>query len=85
MWEERYGERYIKRYRNPKKAYVYNLPMGDLKQLIYLSPFRREIIKSMYHDFPEYVTDIESVLLLYDNVCKDGRLNELRDNIVKYL
>lgn len=80
-YKDRYGHNYIEKNTNPEYSRIRNLSMSDLKQELYNNPDCMNIIRYMYPEFPRYLSLIDSVLLFFDKICKDGRIGELRSNL----
>jgi len=82
LYERRYGRKFVDR-KNAMRARMYGLTMSELKQMFHDSPYSHEIMYAMYPSFPRYLTRVESTILFFDKVFKDGRLNELRDLLIE--
>lgn len=83
LYERRYGHKFAERNPNALRVKVYGLTMGELKQMFHESPYRQDILYLMYPSFPRYLTKVESTILFFDRICKDGRLNELRNLLIE--
>ena len=82
VWEQKYERRYGKKFaaktEDPKKSFIFNLPIEKLKQKVYDSPKWKEIIKSMFPKFPGGYGKADSVILFFDTVVRQNRLEELK-------
>lgn len=82
MYEERYGSTYISHEKNIRDTPIFKCSLEQLKTKVYNSMSYREIIRRMYPSFPGGLSRIDSVLLFFDRLCKDGRIDELRINML---
>ena len=78
LYEGRYGKKYVVKQQDPSKTYIYNLPINQLKNLIFNSKDWRKILRYLYPHFPKGYSKIDSILLFFDKLVKDNRLNDLR-------
>lgn len=85
LYESRYGKRYTAKNENPRKSFIFKLPVDSLKAKVYESPHLNAIVHSLYAKFPKGLTRIECVVLLFDKLIKDNRLDDLRMELLKYL
>ena len=87
-WEEkyegRYGHKFTKKNEDPKKSFIFKLPLAKLKTRVYQNTRWRDIIKSIYPNFPGGYSRIDSVLLFFDTLIKQNRLEELRLLLLKH-
>lgn len=77
-YERRYGHKFTVKEKDPKKTFVFRLPVKELKERLFKSEQCMEIIHSMYPRFPGGYSRADSVILFFDTVIKQGRLDELR-------
>lgn len=78
LYERRYGKKYVTRGSDPKKTLVFMMPIDKLKTKVYQHPKWREIIKKIYPGFPGGLGKEDSVILFFDKIIKDNRLDDLR-------
>lgn len=78
MYEHRYGHKFLKRHNDPRDSVWFRMPVYKLKAHVYRSPKLNDIIHKLYPHFPEGYTNSEKVLLLFDALTKDGRMDDLR-------
>lgn len=88
-WEElyknRYGKKFVDRKTDPKKSYVFGLSMDGLKNEVYSSPSWVEIIHRMYPTFPGGLGKFDSIILFFDKLIKDNKMNDLRLLLLEYI
>lgn len=78
MYEHRYGDTYVAHDKDIKGTPIFKCSIGELKDKVYESPNYRDIITKMYPSFPGGFSRIDSVLLFFDKLSKDNRIDELR-------
>lgn len=78
LYENKYGKKYVERSNDPKDTYIFRLSLNELKDKVYDSPEWKEIIKELYPKFPKGLGKADSVILLFDQLIKDNRLNDLK-------
>lgn len=84
LYEGRYGRKYVVKSNDPRKSIIFNLPMDKLKARVFNSPQWLSIIKTLYPHFPNGLSKADSVILLFDKLVKDGKLDDLRYTLLKY-
>ena len=81
-WEKRYERRYRHKYTvkeaDPKKTFVFQMPLEKLKAKIYESTRWRDIIKAMYPSFPWCYGKADSIILFFDTIVKQNKIEELK-------
>lgn len=85
LYESRYGRKFVKKNVDPKKSMIFNLSIEELKEYFYDQPSWRSLIMAFYPTFPGGLGKLDSIILFFDKVIKDGRLDELRELLVKNL
>ena len=85
LYARRYGKYYVSRRTDPKRAKVFSMPIDSLKAKVYESPYLRRIINALYPVFPKGLKRSEAVITLFDKIVKDGRVNDLRLELIKYI
>lgn len=78
MYENRYRKKFVVKNNDPKSSEFYRMTISQLKSWVYNSPYRENIIKTFYPRFPKGLTNIESVIVFFDRLEKDKKINELR-------
>ena len=85
LYEKRYGHKYVVKNTDPKKSYIFKLPINKLKDKVYNSPLWYVIIHSLYPKFPGGLDKADSIILLFDKLIKDNRLDDLRLVLLKHI
>lgn len=83
-YERRYGKRFIVKSNDPKKSPIFKLPISKLKMKIFESPDWYEIICAVYPQFPRNLSRADSIIVLFDKISKDNKLDELRTVLWNY-
>lgn len=82
VWEQKYEGRYKHKFaeknEDPKKSFIFSLSIEKLKQKVYDSENWREIIKSIFPRFPGGYGKADSVILFFDTVVKQNKVEELK-------
>lgn len=81
-WEKKYvrkyGHQFAKKEDNPEKTFIFKMPIGKLKILVFDREDWREIIGELYPNFPGGYGKADSVILFFDTLIRQNRINELR-------
>ena len=85
LYEQRFGHKYVVRSDNPKNSYIFKLPLSKLKSMLFESPIWRTFVKSLYPRFPMGLGKADSIILLFDKLVKDNRLDDLRLLLLKHI
>lgn len=78
MYEIRYGHKYVNQPADAKKQLFLKLPLSKLKTLVSGSVNWKDIIQKIYPKFPTGYTRVDSILLFFDHLIHDNRLDDLR-------
>lgn len=84
LYEGRYGHKYVTRGTNPKDTIYFKMPIERLKTKLYHSKALRVILTTLYPSFPQGLGKADSIILLFDKLSKDGRMNDLRFLLFDY-
>ena len=84
LYEKRYGEKYVKRNYNPRNTLIFKMSLEELKTALFNNSEWRTIIESLYPKFPRCYSRTDSIILLFDKLCKDSRIDDLKFLLLKY-
>lgn len=84
LYEGRYGHSFISKSNNPKDSIWFKMPVSELKTKLFYSKYLRAIIYDLYHSFPEGLSKSDSIILLFDKLSKDNRMDDLRYTLYNY-
>lgn len=83
LYESKYGKKFVTKSHDPKTTYIFNLSLGKLKKMVYESDEWKDIIHALYPRFPQGLSRIDSVLLLFDKLIKDNKMDNLRSLLLE--
>ena len=82
IWEKKYikkyGHRLVVKNEDPKKTYIFKLSINDLKTKVYKYLDWRTIVYSIYPNFPGGYGREDSIILFFDKLYRDNRIDDLR-------
>lgn len=78
MYEKKYGQKFVQKGEDVKNSPIFKVPISKLKMKVYEHPQWRGIIRDLYRKFPEGLGKADSIILLFDKLSKDNRLDDLR-------
>jgi hypothetical protein len=84
LYEGRYGHKYVVKSNNPKNSPLFKLPLSKLKIKLYDCPEWFTIIRKLYPDFPRGLGKVDSIILLFDKIYRDNKLDDLRLLMLDY-
>lgn len=77
-YERRYGKKFAEKTTDPKKSFFFKLSTKNLMDKVCDSPHWREIIKGVFPRFPGGYSKADSIVLFFDALVKQNKMNELR-------
>lgn len=87
-WEQlylkRYGHRYAVKSNDPRNSPIFKLPLDKLKNKVCESPLWKKFISKLYPRFPEGLGKADSIILFFDRLIKDNRLDDLRYLLIEH-
>lgn len=83
LYESKYGKKFVTKSQDPKTTYIFNLSLGKLKKMVYESDEWKDIIHALYPRFPQGLSRIDSVLLLFDKLIKDNKMDNLKSLLLE--
>ena len=83
LYEKKYGRKFTVKNEDPRKSFIFRLPIDKLKAKVYESPFWRKIIQAVYPKFPGGLGKADSVILFFDKLIKENKLDDLRYFLLK--
>ena len=85
LYEKRYGKRYVTKNTDPRSNPIFKLSLGELKMRVFNHPQWEKILHTIYPHFPKGLSKTDSIILFFDKLVKDNRLNGLRLLLLKYI
>ena len=87
VWEEKYKKKYGHKYtiksEDPRKSPVFQLPIGKLMHKVSDCPKWETIIKGIYGHLPKGLSKADSIVVFFDKLIKDNKLDALRTLLYK--
>lgn len=78
MYRDRYGHSFLECKDTPRESPYFKMSIDRLKTLLYNDRNLPAILHQLYHGFPKGLSRSESVILLFDKLSKDNRIDDLR-------
>lgn len=78
LYNKRYGHKFLETKKDIKKSPIFLLSNSQLKEKVFKSPSWRNICKTLYPSFPMELGKTDSILVLFTNLYRDNRLDDLR-------
>jgi hypothetical protein len=78
LYQRRYGHKYVERNNDPRKSIYFQMPISKLKTKLYKSELLNAIIYHLYPDFPQGLSRENKIILLFDKIAKDNKIDDLR-------
>jgi hypothetical protein len=85
LYEKRYGKKFLDKESDIKKSPIFYMSMQKLKVLFFNNPHCEDIIRRMYPRFPRGLSKADSIILFFDKIVKDNKLNEFKILLIKNL
>ena len=87
-WEKkyvrRYGCKFTQKTEDPKSTYFFKLSIKELKDKVASSLRWKDIIKSIYPHFPGGYGKVDSIILFFDTLIRQNKVDELRLFLFKH-
>lgn len=81
-WERKYEQKYHKRFvvkgNNPRNHPIFKMTIQRLKSKVCEIANLKELLKKLYPGFPDGLSKTDSILMLFDKLIKDNRMDDLR-------
>lgn len=85
LYEKKYGHKYCEKGTNPINNPVFKLSISKLMERLYNLSQWKDVIHFLYPRFPGGFGKADSIVLLFDKLVKDNRLNDLKMIMMKYI
>ena len=77
--------KFVERNNDPRTSIYFKLSESTLKTKLYQDKkLLRTVLHKLYPKFPEGLSREEEILVLFDRLCKDNRMDELRMILYEY-
>ena len=82
VWERRYEAKYGKKFAvkndNPRNSPIFKLSLTKLMAKVSDCPKWESIIKDVYGHFPKGISKADSIVMFFDRLIRDNKLDSLR-------
>ena len=82
VWERRYEAKYGKKFAvkndNPRNSPIFKLSLTKLMAKVSDCPIWESIIKDVYGHFPKGISKADSIVMFFDRLIRDNKLDSLR-------
>lgn len=85
LYEKKYGHKYVVKSNDPKRSPVFKLTRSELMDRLCGLVQWKTVIHSLYPRFPGGFGKIDSIVLFFDKLVKDNRLDDLRMKMMEYI
>lgn len=85
MYVERYGHKYTAKSNDLKKSPIFNLSPHRLQEILSECPDCDEVVRTVYPKAPQGLSRVELVMWVFDKALTDGRMEDLKLVLVKYI
>lgn len=85
LYENRYKKKFVERNKNIRDSFIFKLPLDKLKSKVFNLTDYKKLINEIYPSFPKGLGRADSIVLLFDKVIKDNKLDLLREKLINFL
>jgi hypothetical protein len=82
IWEQKYQNKYGKKYTiksdNPRNSPIFKLSLSKLMTKVSDYPKWESLIKEIYGHFPKGISKADSIVMFFDKLVRDNKLDSLR-------
>lgn len=83
LYEKRYGKKFAVKNTDFRKSPICLLPLNKLMEKVSHNTQWKTIITTIYSNFPKHLDKANAVILFFDKLVKDNRLDALRELLYK--
>lgn len=83
MYEDKHHCKHLNAEQSVKNSYLWNLPYSKLMDIVFELPDWRDLILEIYPNFPRRYSKTESIMLFFDKISKENKLNFLKTLLIK--
>lgn len=85
LYETRYGHKFTEKHDDPRNSIIFKMPLNKLKVFIYQNIPLAAIVYRLYPKFPQGMSKVDTILMLFDKLAKDNRFDDLRFLLYDYV
>lgn len=83
MYEYRYGHKFAEKNNDASKSLVFNMSLSKLMMKVAECPRWDSIIRRIYSCFPRGLSKSDSIVMFFDKLVKDNKINVLKELLYK--
>lgn len=85
LYKQRYGHKFVEEKRDVRKSPIFQMSNDKLKTKVFNDPSWRDICRTLYPTFPEWLSKADSIVLLFAKLYQEDRLDDLRMELINRL
>lgn len=78
LYERRYGHKYAEKSEDPRRSKYFRMSVSSLRSEMFHGRLLPWVVKRLYPQFPKNLSRFDTVLLLFERLVKDNRMDDLR-------
>lgn len=82
-YQKKYGKKYTEKSNDIKNSPIFQLSFSKLMKKVSDYPDWKGIISQIYNHFPKGLSKADSIVLFFDNLIKENKLDKLRELLYK--
>lgn len=83
LYEKKYGKKFVEKSQDIRNHPIFQLSLSKLMHKVSDSPKWEAIIKGVYGHLPKGVSKADSIVIFFDKLVKDNKLDNLRTLLYK--
>lgn len=84
MYEKKYGKKFTEKNDDIRNSPVFKMSLSKLMKKVADCPRWNDIIHEIYHHYPKGLSKADAIVLFFDKLVKDNRLNDLRSLLYQW-
>ena len=82
MYAKRYGHKFVEKNHDIRKSPIFLLSNDKLKTKLFNDPSWKEICRTLYPTFPNWLSKADSIILLFAKLSQENRIDDLRVELI---
>jgi hypothetical protein len=82
LYQGRYGCKFTQKSNNIKESFIYKMTIQELKGFLLDNNIWKDAISKFYPRFPGGLSRADSIILFFDQIVKDKKLDELKEFVI---
>lgn len=84
LYKNRYGHKFLQKSDDPRDSVYFRMSLAKLKTELYEDEHYYTFQRALYPHFPKGLSKSDSIILLFDKLGKDNRIDDLRYMLYDY-